>query len=302
MTLPHTDLMFAVDGGGTKTDTALYDQNGTVLAEARGGPCNLYQAPAEGLAEIQRCWAACCGALGLRALATARRTTLSAGLAGVTAPDAKQRFATSFRGFARALLSGDGYTALVGAFGAEPGALVSVGTGVVGVRFNAAGDFRQLGGWGFPAGDAGGGAWIGLELVRAWLEHRDGVAPVPEATALWDAVGAAVGADRPAILAHLAGARPAVFAALAPLVTAAGDPFSQALRARAAGHVADLAIALQERALVLGGGLADALRQEIAGRLAPRGILLSDRLPDPLLGAWRIATGARAPQFPSLAA
>ena len=53
MTLPHTDLMFAVDGGGTKTDTALYDQNGTVLAEALGGPCNLYQAPAEGLAEIQ---------------------------------------------------------------------------------------------------------------------------------------------------------------------------------------------------------------------------------------------------------
>jgi glucosamine kinase len=302
MTLAQPGLVFAIDGGGTKTNTALFDEAGAILAEAKGGPCNLYQAPEDGLAEIRRCWAACCGSLGLKAIATARRTTLSAGLAGVTAPGAPALFAEAFRGFRSALLSGDGYTALVGAFAAAPGALVAVGTGVVGVRFNAEGRFRQVGGWGFPAGDAGGGAWIGLELVRAWLEHRDGVAPRPEAGALWHTVEAAIGHDAPSILAHLAGARPAVFAALAPLVIAATDPFAAALRARAAGHIAALAASLGEPSVVLTGGLATALAPEVAERLAASHLQLVPRPPNPLEGARLIATGVRPPQFPPAAA
>jgi glucosamine kinase len=297
MRLPSRDLVFAVDGGGTKTNTALLDGGGRVLATARGGACNLYQAPDAGLAEIRTCWHTCCATLGLDAT-DAAGCTISAGLAGVTAAGAPERFAAAFQDFGQALLSSDGYIALVGAFGAEPGAMVSIGTGVVGVRFNAAGEFRQLGGWGFPSGDAGGGAWIGLELVRAWLEHRDGVAPVPEADPLWRAVEAEVGQERSAVLAHLAGARPAVFAALAPLVIAAEDAFSAALLSRAAGHVAALAIALREHDVVLGGGLAPSLAPLVAPRLGGHGIRLSDRPADPLLGACMVAIGIRPPQFP----
>ncbi len=297
MTLPRLDLVFAVDGGGTKTDTVLQDETGRILATARGGACNLYQAPEAGLAEIRGCWLACCATASL-APQDAARCTISAGLAGVTAAGAPERFAAAFQDFGRALLSSDGYIGLAGAFGAQPGAMVSIGTGVVGVRFNAAGAFRQLGGWGFPAGDAGGGAWIGLELVRAWLEHRDGVAPVPEADDLWRAVEAAVGQDRSAVLTHLAGARPAVFAALAPLLFSAACAFSTALLSRAAGHVAALAIALREAEVVLGGGLAALLAPFVAPRLGAHGIRVSDRPVDPLLGAWRVAVGARPPQFP----
>ena len=36
---------------------------------------------------------------------------------------------------------------------------------------------EQIGGWGFPHGDIGGGAWLGLELIRLLCKAIDGVIP-----------------------------------------------------------------------------------------------------------------------------
>ncbi len=117
-------------------------------------------------------------------------------------------------GFARVELSSDAYTALIGAFEGGPGALLVIGTGSVGCVLDRDGSSRQLGGWGFPAGDGGSGAWIGLRLLGAWLEFRDGIG---EDSLLCPGVSAALPQERAAILdwmrarpvGRLRGARPA---------------------------------------------------------------------------------------------
>ena len=221
----------------------------------------------------------------------------------VGAAGAAARFYGAFQGFARRCLSSDGYTALVGAFEAEPGALLSIGTGVIGYR-SAADGFRRLGGWGFPAGDRGGGAWLGLRIVGDWLEAREGFGPAVGADpALGHAVECAVGNRREAILAWLRAAHAGDLARLArPLVAAAesGDPYANLVLDEAAGHLGRLAEALSPTAdapLVLGGGLAPTFAARLVTLLGPDRIA-RDRIPSPLRGAWLIGIGRVAPEMP----
>jgi glucosamine kinase len=304
MSMAMTDrskLIFAVDGGASKTHARLYGARPFPLASTHGGPCNLHQDPARAMLSVQAAWRACCAVAGLNPASTAARTTISAGLAGVSDPDARARFHAGCGGFAGRLVSGDGYVALVGAFKAEPGALISVGTGVVGCRFDAAGGHAQLGGWGFPVGDAGGGAWIGLRAVGAWLDHLDGVAKLPAAAGLWEALAGAIGTGRAAILPHLRGAAPQFYAALAPLVVReaeAGCAFADDLLEQAALHLAALARALDAERLALSGGLAATMAPRLQ-RLHPRGeILLQPPMTDwALEGARLIARGVRPAEY-----
>lgn len=298
------DLVFAVDGGGTKTAARLLAAgSGEVLAEVRAGPCNLHRDPDGGLAEVGAAWARACGLAGLAPGPAAGRTRLSAGLAGVNAADAPARFRAAFAGFAARHLSSDGYTALVGAFAGAPGGLVSIGTGVVAYRLRAGGPARQHGGWGFPAGDLGGGAWLGLRAVGDWLEGLDGFAAADQPAPLRAAIAARLGEGRPAVLAWLRVAGPADFGGFAPAVVeaaSAGDPYAACLLDEAAGHVARLAAALEPTVaepLVLAGGLAPALASRLAAVLPPDAIA-PDRTPSPLHGAWLIALGRARPEFP----
>ena len=60
-------------------------------------------------------------------------------------------------------VSTDAYIAALAAHSGSPGAVIIVGTGSVGYRIEAAGHCRLVGGWGFPIGDEGSGAWIGRQ-------------------------------------------------------------------------------------------------------------------------------------------
>jgi len=142
---------------------------------------------------------------------------------------------------------------------------------------------------------SGGGAWIGLRLVSAWILHRDGVVPRPDSGPLWQRLAAELGDTRADILAALRQAPPARFAALAPLVLDSDAPFATDLLDAAAAHLADLARALEASPVVLGGGLAAA----VAPRVARLGISVDpDRTPDPLQGTLAIAQGLRLAEFP----
>ena len=75
--------------------------------------------------------------------------------------------------FARLILRSDGYTSCLGAHGGRNGAVIAIGTGVV--AYQIEGDKEcKVGGWGFPQGDEGSGAWLGLEAVRLTLHWLDG--------------------------------------------------------------------------------------------------------------------------------
>jgi glucosamine kinase len=50
--------------------------------------------------------------------------------------------------------------------------LIAIGTGTVGYQIE--GDKEcKVGGWGFPHGDEGSGAWLGMEAVRMTLHWLD---------------------------------------------------------------------------------------------------------------------------------
>ena len=302
-------FIFVVDGGASKTDTELRRRDGIVLARHRAGPCNLFHNAAFGLDAIASAWETCAAKAGFEPNALAAESWISAGLAGLSVVGGRDRFHAAFAGFGHRLLSSDGYTSLVGAFGQAPGALLSIGTGAVGCRFDAQGRYIQLGGWGFPIGDRGGGAWLGRQLVTEWLEHRDGAGQGSGSPALWQYVEDRLGEDRPTILEWLRQATPGGFAALVPgLLWAAesGDAVAIDLLKAAAGHLARLATALldgQTLPVALAGGLAPAMASYLSAALGA-GCAWPPRSTPPLSkapGASRSATDRRRPARPFLA-
>ena len=293
--------ILAVDGGGTKTRAALLATDGTPFGEEVGGPCNLFQDPDAGLAEIHSLWNRLATTAGLDPKADPARTALSAGLAGANAPGSLARLRAAFADFAATHLSTDGYTTLLGATGGQPGGLLAIGTGVVGYRLHAEGQVQKLSGWGFPIGDRGSGAWLGWRAIGDWLEWRDGYADQPPST-LWPTLEATLGTTTSDILGWLKPARPADFAALAPVVIDAatsGDAKASALLAEAAGHHLHLAQAMTPtpaEPLVLAGGLAPVFRRRLEQAL---GDALADatRTASPLAGAVLIAQGTSPAEF-----
>ena len=294
-------LILAVDGGATKTRAALSTRAGTVLDEQVGGPCNLFQDLAGGLAEIRALWQRLASTAGLDPTAATTRTTLSAGLAGANSAGSKGRFDSAFADFAANHLSTDGYTSLLGATGGRPGALLAIGTGVVGYRLHASGELLKLSGWGFPVGDRGGGAWLGLAAVGDWLEFKDHYADALEST-VWPRLEALLGTTTADILDWLKNARPAELASLAPIVieaATAGDLKGKALLETAAGHHIRLGHALTpspSEPLVLGGGLATVFRPALEAALGPA-LADASHTASPLDGARLIATGQCAAEF-----
>ncbi len=293
--------VLAVDGGGTKTAAALLTRDGRRLAACRSGPSNLYRDSVAGLASITDAWLHLCADAGLEPVGAARQTIISAGLAGVSGAEQRRAFTNAFPSFAARHLSSDGYTAFLGVFGAAPGALLSIGTGVVAYR-RLPGELPAVrSGWGFPVADRGSGAWLGFRLAGEYLDHLDGGAVVQDSS-LWPVAAKAIGRGREAILDWLKNARAAEFAGLAPAViaaSAAGDALAAALLAEGAAHLLRLARALDPSvpaSLCLGGGLASIYRPGLETALGDR-MLPATSHPDPLHGAWLVATGQVAAEF-----
>ena len=300
-----TRYVLAVDGGGSKTAAALLSEAGVELAACRVGPANLYRDPASGLAAIATAWRELCAAAGLAPEPAMAVTVISAGLAGISGAAQRQAFAAAFAGFAGRRLSSDGYTAFLGVFGRGEGALLSVGTGVIAYRRAAGGPLSVVSGWGFPVADRGSGAWLGFRLIGEYLDRLDGAAAIA-GSALWAPVERRLGREREAILLWLRQARAADFAALAPEVmaaAAAGDRLAASLLAEGAAHVLRLARALRpsaEAPLALGGGLAETYRADLAAELGEAVLLGQRHRPDPIRGAWLVATGQVPPEFPDI--
>ena len=319
-----------VDGGGTRGRAWMAPTDHDPAAAPAGAaerdePCNAYAVG------VERAAAAILGVIDdARRAAGAPADVLAdafvcIGVAGVDrAHEREPLFAALLAGGLKAdrldLLS-DPWVALEGALPAEvvgpgPRLLLVGGTGSAAVTITAEGRRVRVGGWGARVGDEGSGAWLGIEAVRAALHALDGRDPPGELSA---AVQAAWGAGAEALVGRARTATPAEFAALAPLVLAAGnDPVAAALRARAVASLCQLITtaaaggALREArdghgnlaaapvGLALTGGVAVALADDLREGLPPE-LAAAMRAPvgPPVAGAWRLAraraqAGARA--------
>jgi glucosamine kinase len=168
------DIFIGVDGGGTKSKVRVEDSQHQLLGQAVSGAACIR-------ISVDAAWQSIYAALD-EILATHNislqdknyRFHAGFGLSGCEVKEAYAEFINRPHPFATLLLTSDAHTACVGAHNGADGTIIIVGTGVVGYEIDA-GKATQVGGWGFPHDDEGGGAWLGLEATRLtfqWLDRR----------------------------------------------------------------------------------------------------------------------------------
>lgn len=257
------DYLIGVDGGGSGTRAMVQSSAGPFVGSGEAGPSALGQGTAKAWRNIELAIRAAFDQGGL-ALPSWDCCALAAGLSGVTHAPLRDAFLAADPGFARLAAETDSFTMLIGAHGGKPGVILIAGTGSIAEALHADGSRATVGGWGFPVGDEGSGAWLGLQAVRHGQAAMDGRAnPSPLARRVWMHCGD----EREALQAWCAAAGQFEFAQLARAVfdTEAQDPHSALLLQRAVEAIEDLALAVDPR-----GRLPLAASGSIAERLAPR--------------------------------
>ncbi|MBX3709852.1 MAG: N-acetylglucosamine kinase [Gammaproteobacteria bacterium] len=166
-------LFIGVDGGATKCVVRVEDEEGNLLGQETSGPANIrlsvtqaWQSIYTALEAILRPWTIAPGDPHYYWHA-------GMGLAGCEVDAAYQAFLKEPHDFDTLVLTSDAHTACLGAHGGNDGAIIIVGTGVVGFQVISQ-QTNKVAGWGFPHDDEGGGAWLGLEAVKLTLQCMDG--------------------------------------------------------------------------------------------------------------------------------
>ncbi len=206
-------VFIGLDGGGTCCRGQAELPDGQRTAIVSGGAANIASDFDSALHEISCTLAQVIDAVHAMVPSAAEITPrIVLGVAGASETDAGARLGAALP--YRALsVCGDVDISLSGAFGDSDGIVMAVGTGSV-LACQQSGQMRRLGGYGLMLGDEGSGAWIGRVALQRCLHARDGIG----------ATGTLVDAldqqfpTLPEIIAFARSARPADFAALAPVV------------------------------------------------------------------------------------
>ncbi len=72
------------------------------------------------------------------------------------------------------VITSDLEIALIGVHGKRQGLLILAGTGSAAYGITTNGHTHQTGGWGYLLGDEGSGYWIGLQMLKAYINRLDG--------------------------------------------------------------------------------------------------------------------------------
>lgn len=283
----HKALYLGVDGGGTKCRAILADENNTVLGVGEGGPANPYHGVERTFESIMN---AADTALRSAGFSPEHKSNLIAGLglAGVHLPSLFQIVEQWDHPFKAQYLTTDLHIACIGAHESDDGAVMVAGTGSCGFS-SVNGESLTLGAHGFPCGDKGSGAWLGLSAIQAVLVADDGLGP---STMLSELVEDQLQARGLMIVDRLAGAKSSDYARLAPLVFHAaesGDDVGLAIikdGAQYLSRVAEKLWATHPPRMSIIGGVAQRMLDWMDGDLAAR---MSPPLSQPEFGAVRFA-------------
>jgi glucosamine kinase len=207
-------LLVGVDGGATKCAVCIQDEFGNSLAQAISGPANIRLSVEQSWQSIQTAVAHALQSLGLSYSQYVNHLQVGIGLAGCEIGEAYQQFLKQAPSFRKLIVSSDAHTACLGAHQGKEGAVIIVGTGMVGLQIEN-NHITQVSGWGFPHDDEGSGAWIGLQAIRFTLQWLDGRRPH---AALYEAVYHRFKQKQADLIEWANQANSTAFAALAPLV------------------------------------------------------------------------------------
>ena len=239
------DFAIGVDGGGTGTRVRVADRSGALLAQGLAGPSALGQGVEPAWEQIILAIRSAFSACSL-SVPHWSKCFLAAGLSGTGHQPWRDGFLALNPGFATVQLESDAYAMLLGAHAGKPGVMVAAGTGSIGEALYEDGTRREVGGWGFPVGDEGSGAWLGLRAMAHTQAAEDGRAIAGPLTSL---VRGHCGGSATSLLEWCADARQFKYAQLAMLVfeAADSDPVANALLESAALELARMAHVLDSQ-------------------------------------------------------
>lgn len=259
------DLYLGVDGGGTGCRCRLETAAGELLGSGIAGPASLRLGLEASLAAVMQ---AARGAISEAGLTEADFARVHAGicLAGIGRKGMQEALAAWNSPFVQTVFESDGLAACLGAHAGEDGGIVIIGTGSIGLaRVN--GEELRIGGYGFPIGDEGSGADLGLAAIRVSLRAHDGREP---ATRFTQDVLARFEADPFEVIAWMDKAHATDYATLAPLVLRhadLGDSHARMIMQNAAAMIDAMVRTLFERSVprvALIGGLSSAMEAWLA--------------------------------------
>ncbi len=176
------DIFIGIDGGATKSKVRVENGLGEVLGQSVGGPANIRISVDKSWESIYQALEDALKPAEIRLEDNRYHFHLGLGLAGCEVTQAVDEFLSRPHPFANICLTSDAHAACVGAHKGHDGAIIIVGTGVVGYQIEKHQN-RRVGGWGFPHDDEGSGAWLGLEAARLtfqWRDHRIEKSPLVE--------------------------------------------------------------------------------------------------------------------------
>jgi N-acetylglucosamine kinase-like BadF-type ATPase len=289
-------VILAVDGGNSKTDLALIDDDGALIAHVRGPLSSPHHIGLDGCVAVLQ-------ELVDRAGLNGRKADVGQVLlAGVDFPEEEERLhaALAARGWADRLRVGNDTFAVLRA-GTESGwgIAITCGAGINCVGVGPDGRHVRFPALGEITGDWGGGFDVGMAGLWAAARSEDGRGPK---TNLEQLVPRHLGYDTPSAVAyamHIGELHERSVLELAPVVLGSDDPIARAIGHRLASEVVALAratfvrLGLQDERVevFVGGGLMRSADARLLGliedglrRVSPAIVLRRNSQP-PIVGA-----------------
>jgi len=228
-----------VDGGGSKCRATLSTLNGELLGHGMGGPANPFQSISRAIESIETATAQAIANCGLDPIEVSR-IYAGIGLAGVNLPIFYNAVCEWQHPYREMFLTTDLEIACIGAHDGNDGAVIVAGTGSCGYAM-VNGKSTMCGAHGFPFGDKGSGAWMGLEAIKAVLLAADDLGPK---TSLTEKITGQLDANGVSIVEKMAGGGSRRFAELAPAVidaAEAGDTVATGIVESGAQYLSEVA-------------------------------------------------------------
>jgi N-acetylglucosamine kinase-like BadF-type ATPase len=169
------NLYLGVDGGGTKTQIVLIDENKQIVGEGFAGASNPLRVGIE--MAVSNILKAVNYACDVGELSRGDIVSATLGVAGVRREDLRQRVYERFTEnlYIRSVeVCTDAEIALYGAANGKAALVVIAGTGSICIGQNDKGERTTAGGWGPLAGDEGGGSGIARRALQAIAKASDG--------------------------------------------------------------------------------------------------------------------------------
>lgn len=279
-------MIMTVDGGGSRCRLATFDEAGEPLARVTVdghaslslGVTQAWQHVEQGMVQMRQ---------ALQVAADWIPDKMMMGLAGSLQESRRREFLSLIPASLDCTLVTDGHAQLMGASGGQPGICLAIGTGSVLHWLDEQGKSGMVGGWGFPAGDEGSGAWLGLRLIQCYLWHVDGKR---DASTLMKLAEQRIGNSISSIQQWSTQNRSGELATLAPLVfeqAAQGDELALSILQEAAEHALSLvSLAPEDLPVYIVGGVGEQLRELLCAALGSR---VAAAQGDALRGLWQLS-------------